>query len=454
MTQRRRKRRPYQHKQASKVGAIIFGVGLLAMLATVAVLAAFLVPGINRRLEYLPLYAQSYYRKLMPHPEFLPTPAPAVSFGGNPGSGGSVKLALPPVPLHPTPTPADNLPTAQEAAVTLPDAAAGDSLPDSGPEAAPPTPTATPAPAAPQLQLTGFTHQWQTWNNCGPATITINTSYYGRPESQVEAALFLKPNKNDKNVNPEELAAYARTLGLEAIVRQGGSVEQLKEFLRNGLPVLAETWLEHDGDGLGHYRLITGFNDAAGQFTTADSLNGPQFTVSYQQFDSDWRVFNRLYLVVYPTGQTGLVRSVIGADIDDAAMHRRLVQQAQADIEANPNDAIAWFNLGDALTRLQQYQDATAAFDQARQLGLHWRRLWYQFTPFEAYYAVGRYQDVLDLTAATLQGTGGLEEAWYYQGLALHATDQAGAADAFREALAYNANFTPAQTALDALAAE
>lgn len=450
MTQNSRKRRPYQQKQASKAGAIIFGVGLLAMLATVAILAAFLVPGINRRLEYLPLYAQSYYRKLVPHPEFLPTPAPAVTFGGNPNSDGSVKLALPPIPLHPTP-PA-NLPTAQEAAINLPDAAAGDSLPATAPQ-----PEKAPTPLAPvgeQVQLTGFTHQWQTWNNCGPATITINTSYFGRPETQVEAAQFLKPNKNDKNVNPQELAAYARTLGLEAIVRQGGSMAQLKEFLSNGTPVLVETWLVHDGDGLGHYRLITGFDDAAGQFITEDSLSGPQVTVAYDQFDADWRVFNRLYLVVYPAEQEGLIRSIIGADMDDTAMYQRLVQQTQTEIETNPQDVIAWFNQGDALTRLQQYQDATAAFDQARQLGLHWRRLWYQFTPFEAYYGAARYQDVLDLAAATLEGTGGLEEAYYYRGLALHATGQEGAADAFREALTYNANFAPAQTALDALAAE
>lgn len=452
MTYHPRRRRPYQRKQASKAGAIIFGIGLLAMLATMAILALFLVPGINRRLEYLPLYAQSYYRKLVPHPEFLPTPAPAVAFGGNPNSGGSVKLALPPVPLHPTPTPAANLPTAQEASVNLPDASTGDTLPETAPQ---PEPAAVPpAPTDEQVQLSGFNHQWQTWNNCGPATITINTSYFGRPETQEEAARFLKPNTNDKNVNPEELATYARTLGLEAMVRQGGSVAQLKEFVSNGFPVLVETWLIHDGDGLGHYRLITGFDDAAGYFITEDSLSGPQVTVPYDLFDADWRVFNRLYLVVYPAQQGGLVHGIIGADMDEAALNRRLVQQAQAEIKANPADAIAWFNQGDALTRLQQYQEAAAAFDQARQLGLHWRRLWYQFTPFEAYYAVGRYQDVLDLAAATLTGSGGLEEAYYFQGLALHATGQDGAADAFRAALAYNANFAPAQTALDALAAE
>ena len=67
---------------------------------------------------------------------------------------------------------------------------------------------------------------------------------------------------------------------------------------------------------------------------------------------------------------------------------------------------------------------------------------------------MGRYQDVLDLTEATLEGTGGLEEAYYYQGLALHATGQEGVADAFQQAIAYNANFAPAVDALESLAAQ
>ena len=92
------------------------------------------------------------------------------------------------------------------------------------------------------------------------------------------------------------------------------------------------------------------------------------------------------------------------------------------------------------------------AFDRARQLGLHWRRLWYQFTPFEAYYAAGRYQDVLDLTEATIKGSGGLEEAYYYRGLALQATGQSGAEQEFQAALEYNPNFTPAAEALNAVA--
>lgn len=450
---RTRARQPYKVKSASKGGALIFGIGLGALMATMAIVIGIALPNISTKIENLPNYARTYYRKLVPHPEYLPTPAPTVSAPVAVAQGNeSVQMNIPPVENNGDST-NDVIPAAVESRIEpipLPEVAVnvteGENLllteSNTGAEL---------NPVGNQIQLQGFNHQWQTWNNCGPATITTNMSFFGRPETQVDAAQFLKPNSNDKNVNPHELAAYARTTGMGAVVRQGGTVEQLKTFLSNNIPVLAETWLVHDGDGLGHYRLVTGYDDTTGQFNTFDSLNGPDYKVSYEQFDADWRVFNRLYVVVFPPDKASIVSGIIGDNIDDNIMYSRLIDMAQAKINANPTDAIAHFNLGEALARQGRYQEAAVAFDQARTLGLHWRRLWYQFTPFETYYAIGRHQDVLDLANATIQGTGGLEEAYYYQGLSLHATGQPGAQQAFQNALDYNPNFAPAQQALQVL---
>jgi hypothetical protein len=442
-----RPRRPYEKKKVSKGGALIFGIGLGSLLATVAIVVGIMLPSLSPHLDNLSYRARSYYRKLIPHPEHLPTPAPTVSapVASLPqGETDQVELDLPPVSQETTSN------KVIPAAIIL----AEDSLSPEQNQQLPSATQVTPLPVSNQVQLTGFTHQWQTWNNCGPATITMYMSHFGRPETQVEAAPFLKPNRDDKNVSPYELAAYVRTTGLQAIVRRGGTIDQLKRFLSNNLPVMAETWLIHDGDGLGHYRLITGYDDATGQFNTFDSLSGPDYKVSYEQFDADWRVFNRLYIVIYSPEQAETATAIIGENMDNTTMYERLLSIAQADAQADSTDTIAYFNQGEALTRLGRYQEAVAAFDQARQLGLHWRRLWYQFTPFEAYYAVGRYQDVLDLTEATLKGTGGLEEAYYYHGLALHATGQPGAVEDFQAALEYNPLFNPAAEALSVLLAD
>lgn len=441
-----RPRRPYKKKTVSKGGALVFGLGLGALMASVAITIGVILPDLYPYLTNLSYHARTAYRKIIPHPEYLPTPAPTVSSAGVAAGDDEIRLNLPEVPAQNEPGETG----------TGANTASGDTLPANlklEEEINPPpaqTPV-TPQPLQNQVQLTGFAHQWQTWNNCGPATVTMGMSYFGRTETQKEAAQLLKPNQDDKNVSPHELAAYARSTGLEAIVRRGGSMDQLKQFLNHDIPVIAETWLVHDGDGLGHYRLLTGYDDAAGQFNTFDSLKGPDTPVDYAQFDADWRVFNRLYIVLYPPMVGDVVKSIIGEDIDNKTMYQNVLARVQNNAAADPDDAVAFFNQGEALTRLGRHEEAVAAFDRARQLGLHWRRLWYQFTPFEAYYSTGRYQDVLDLTEATLEGTGGLEEAYYYHGLALLATGQPGAKDDFQAALEYNPLFTPAAEALNSL---
>ncbi|MDY7041966.1 MAG: hypothetical protein SVX38_14005, partial [Chloroflexota bacterium] len=57
-----------------------------------------------------------------------------------------------------------------------------------------PAPTATPTPTpfltpvAEQVLLEPMTHVWQTWNNCGPATVSMCLSYFERAETQANVA--------------------------------------------------------------------------------------------------------------------------------------------------------------------------------------------------------------------------------------------------------------------------
>ena len=65
---------------------------------------------------------------------------------------------------------------------------------------------------------------------------------------------------------------------------------------------------------------------------------------------------------------------------------------------------------------------------------------------------MGRYQEVIELATATLKATGGLEELYYYRGLAHQAINQPdAAAEDYRAALAYNPNFELAAQALGEL---
>jgi tetratricopeptide (TPR) repeat protein len=108
-----------------------------------------------------------------------------------------------------------------------------------------------------------------------------------------------------------------------------------------------------------------------------------------------------------------------------------------------------WYNVGASLRSLGRHAEAAAAYDQARQLGLHFRMLWYQFGPYESCYAAGRYEDVIALANATLATASNLEESYYWRGKALLALgDVDGARSDFRTALRYHEGWAPATSAL------
>jgi tetratricopeptide (TPR) repeat protein len=331
--------------------------------------------------------------------------------------------------------------------------------------AEPPTPTPLPSPTAPLLpataRLDGITHKFQEWNNCGPATLAMALSYFQLAVSQTDTAAVLKPNPEDRNVSPGEMAAYVNDhTDFNAVYRANGRRETLQSLLSAGIPVIIELGIEPPGEfrwlgWYGHYLLPVAYDDALGQFWVYDSWFGTSEeplknadpagrVLTYDQLDVDWPQFNRNYIVLFTDEQRPQVEAILGDDLDDATMWRRNLTQAQADAVNQPENAFAWFNLGTAYTQLGQYENAALAYDKARTIGLPWRMLWYQFGPYEAYYQAGRYEDVVLLADVTLTDRPYFEESYYYKGLALAALgDEAGAAENLARASELNPSFQP-----------
>jgi len=164
-----------------------------------------------------------------------------------------------------------------------------------------------------------------------------------------------------------------------------------------------------------------------------------------------WAVFNHTYVLVYTDDLAPAVLSILGQEADEAAMWQRALLGAQEEVRQRPNDPFAWFNLGTDLVAVGQFEQAAAAYDRARVIGLPWRMLWYQFGPFQAYYETGRYEEQMALIDATIALTTDVEELYYWKGLALQATDDlAGARQAFQRALTLNPNYADAAAALTA----
>jgi tetratricopeptide (TPR) repeat protein len=300
--------------------------------------------------------------------------------------------------------------------------------------------------------LTGFRHAFQTWNNCGPANLTMGLSYYGWKGAQADAAAFLKPDPEDRNVNPDEMAAFARSQGFQAMVRVNGTLDLLKALVRAGFPPLVEKGFEPEEKlgWMGHYELVIGWSDATREFIVMDSYLGPNQGMPFDDMDKYWRQFNRTYIVIYKPEQAGTLSKIIGAEMDDATMYQNALARAQAELAANDKDIFGWFNLGTNYAALKMFDEAVSAYDQARHIGLPWRMTWYQFGWFEAYLAVNRLDDVIALADVTLKNDPYAEEMYYYKGLVFQKRGDANAARGqFELALKHNPNFARAKQALE-----
>ncbi|MBS1251929.1 MAG: hypothetical protein MAG451_00963 [Anaerolineales bacterium] len=304
-----------------------------------------------------------------------------------------------------------------------------------------PAPTPALAPLPNQVLLEPMLHDWQKMNNCGPTTVAMALSYYDLLVTQFDTAPALKGGPQDKNVSPSEIASYVRDQGFGARVRVNGDLEVVRQLAGNGIPIIVEQWLDRSGDELtGHYRLVRGYDETTQEIIVNDSYSGPRLRISYTEFDRLWRPFNRTYIPIYDREHEPAVKVIL--DGGDEQMYQRAVEQARFEIEA-VGDAYAWFNFGNSLLGLGDFEAAAGAFDQAIEIGLPPRMLWYQFGPFEAYNRTRQFQHVLDLSAPLASIS--LEELHYQRGVALEGLGRPGAALAeYQRATQLNPRFTKA----------
>lgn len=402
---------------------IILSIALLVLIVGIL----YWLPPINQRLSWRVELAESYLRGVINPVKELPTslPQPRVM-----------------VTSRPTETPI-SLPTL---------------TPSPGP-----TPTATPSPTPlpKTVNLTAPAWEKQDPNNCGPATLTMYLRHFGWEGDQTDIAELLKPLREDRNVNVEEIIYYVRTRAgwLNAEFRVGGDLETLKRLLAAGIPVMIEesfhfneTYWPNDDHWAAHYNLLTGYDEIAGTFTAQDSFYGANQIVSFEKLEESWKSFNYVYIMLYLPNQQDAVRSILGENWDIKVNRQNALDKALQMTRDDPKDGFAWFNMGTNLVYFERYTEAAQAYDQARAAGLPQRMLRYQFGPFFAYFHAGRMDDLEALVDYALQRTPNAEEAWLWRGWMFYRDgNDLEAENSFRKALAENPNYQDALLALDIL---
>jgi hypothetical protein len=403
---------------------------VLLVLAGLALLAGlvYMIPSVQRRLSWRTDMALTYARAVLNPAGALPTtrPQPHVAITRQPAATPTTQTTVEP----PLPSTVGPSPTA--------------------------TPSPTPIPAS--VSLTPPKWEKQDANNCGPASLALYLRYYGWGGDQFTVSELIKPFREDRNVNVDELAYFVRNKAgwLNIEYRVGGDLETLKKLLAAGIPVMIEegmtldqTYWPNDDKWAAHYMLLTGYDDASQKFTGQDTYYGANKKFSYASLDKSWEAFNRVYIMIYPPEQEATIKSILGPQWDADYNRQHALEVAQAETEADPQDAFAWFNLGTNQSYFERYVEAIDSFDRARNLGLPQRMLRYQFGPFMAYFHSGQLSDLDTLLQFALKITRNSEEAFLWRGwMHYRQGDKAGAIDDFRHALQANPNYEDAKYAL------
>lgn len=169
--------------------------------------------------------------------------------------------------------------------------------------------------------LADGTHVFQTFNNCGPAALSMALTYYGFSITQQQLGQELRPFQNpkgdndDKSVTLEELAEKAEEYGLVPFHRPGGSVEIIKQFITYDIPVVART-LTKPTEDIGHYRVVKGYDTASGQLFQDDSLQGKNLTFTFTDFNVLWQRFNFEYVVLVPPEKENIALAILKEETD------------------------------------------------------------------------------------------------------------------------------------------
>jgi len=137
----------------------------------------------------------------------------------------------------------------------------------------------------------------QSESTCGPAALASILAFHGRPESleRITGKIYLPELRGTL---PMDMENFAREAGFKT-TSSYGTIEELKAYIRKGMPVICMLDL---GFGLyhqPHYISVIGFDDVNAVIIGHDGLT-PDSVISYEKFNKEWTRAGRWMLVIEP----------------------------------------------------------------------------------------------------------------------------------------------------------
>lgn len=297
-------------------------------------------------------------------------------------------------------------------------------------------------------------HIFQTFNNCGPASLSMTLNHYGINVSQKVLGDKLRPYKipngdnDDKSVTLYELADEAENYGLISFYRPGGNIELLQQFISYDIPIITRTWLKADDD-IGHYRVVKGFDQNKGVLIQDDSLQGKNLEYTFDEFNEIWKKYNYEFLVLIPKDKIEIAETILGKKTDLNYAWAEALENSESEITKNPQDIYAIFNKVVALYNLEMYEEAVSAFESIENR-ISTRTLWYQQEPIKAYYELGEYEKALVIIDNILSnGNRAASQLYIIQGdIFYNRGNMEAALNSYEKAVYYNTNLEEARDSL------
>ncbi len=174
-------------------------------------------------------------------------------------------------------------------------------------QAAAPAPTNSPS----GYILQGVPLVRQSYNACGPASLTEVLGYFGVSMTMDEVSRLTRPDDRSY-MSAQAIVDFAPTVGMQARLYAGGTLQTVRQAIKNGLPLIAlQAHVPQAGVVVPHWRVIVGYSDARRQVYLMDPLLG-YVGMDYDDFSRVWANQRGQFAVMFPPALGKKVGQVIG----------------------------------------------------------------------------------------------------------------------------------------------
>ncbi|SMB91619.1 C39 family peptidase [Deinococcus hopiensis] len=158
--------------------------------------------------------------------------------------------------------------------------------------------------------LSGMPLVRQTYNACGPASLTEVLAYFGVDMAMEDVSRLTRPTERSY-MTAQAIVDFAPQVGMEARLFRGGTLNTVRAAIRNRLPLIALQSHITTTQVIPHWRVVAGYDDAAQQVYLMDPLLG-YVRMGYADFLRVWADHQGQFAVMYPPDWRGTVKKVIG----------------------------------------------------------------------------------------------------------------------------------------------